>query len=168
MPQRSAAQRHRPTMRQRRFRSLKICRMQKSPSVARSFGDTHPVASNDTPNDRAQNRRVEICWKATAPEAPSNTFRPLTGEKNEIITVIPHCRCRRGLDAAVGWRCTRPARAACLQLEEVPLRARCGSAGQARYQHAQPDERPGIGTRLLLDQQSPANLQWLADGGQAL
>src|SRR5262249_37290633 len=61
-------------MRQRTSRSLKICRMQKSPSMARCFGDTHPVASHDTPNGRAQNRRVEICWKATAPEAPSNTF----------------------------------------------------------------------------------------------
>src|SRR5215472_550675 len=36
-------------------------------------------------------------------------LRPLTGEKNEIIMVILHCRCRRGLDAAVGWRCARPA-----------------------------------------------------------
>src|SRR5215472_16483415 len=48
-----------------------ICAMQKSPSMARGFGDTHPVASIDTPNGRAQNRRVEM---ASAPEAPSNTF----------------------------------------------------------------------------------------------
>ena len=40
--------------------------------------------------------------------------------------------------------------------------------GKLDTKHAQPDERPDIGTRLLLDQQSPANLQWLADGGQAL
>jgi len=42
--------------------------------MARGFGDTHPVASNDTPNGPAQNRRVEIFWKASEPEAPSNTF----------------------------------------------------------------------------------------------
>ena len=42
--------------------------------MARGFDDTQPVASNDTPNGRAHNRRVEICWKASAPEAPSNTF----------------------------------------------------------------------------------------------
>ena len=41
-------------------RSLKIFRMQGSPSMARGFGDTHPVASNGTPNGRAQNRRIEI------------------------------------------------------------------------------------------------------------
>jgi chemotaxis protein MotB len=28
--------------------------------MARGFGDTHPVASNGTPNGRAQNRRIEI------------------------------------------------------------------------------------------------------------
>jgi flagellar motor protein MotB len=28
--------------------------------VAAGFGDTHPIASNDTPDDRAKNRRVEI------------------------------------------------------------------------------------------------------------
>jgi chemotaxis protein MotB len=27
---------------------------------AKGFGDTHPVASNDTPDGRAQNRRIEI------------------------------------------------------------------------------------------------------------
>ena len=27
---------------------------------AKGFGDTHPVASNDTPDDRAKNRRIEI------------------------------------------------------------------------------------------------------------
>ena len=27
---------------------------------AKGFGDTHPVASNDTPRGRAQNRRIEI------------------------------------------------------------------------------------------------------------
>ena len=27
---------------------------------AKGFGDTHPVASNDTPDDRANNRRIEI------------------------------------------------------------------------------------------------------------
>jgi chemotaxis protein MotB len=27
---------------------------------AKGFGDTHPVASNDTPADRAKNRRIEI------------------------------------------------------------------------------------------------------------
>jgi len=42
--------------------------------MARGFGDTHPVASNDTPNRPAQNRRVEICWKASESEAPLNTF----------------------------------------------------------------------------------------------
>jgi chemotaxis protein MotB len=33
-----------------------------NPSVisAKGFGDTHPVASNDTPDDRAKNRRIEI------------------------------------------------------------------------------------------------------------
>src|SRR5262249_46557918 len=32
------------------------------PSIisAKGFGDTHPVASNDTPQGRAQNRRIEI------------------------------------------------------------------------------------------------------------
>ena len=28
--------------------------------LAKGFGDTHPVASNDTPDGRAQNRRIEI------------------------------------------------------------------------------------------------------------
>jgi len=28
--------------------------------LAKGFGDTHPVASNETPQDRAQNRRIEI------------------------------------------------------------------------------------------------------------
>jgi len=27
---------------------------------AKGFGDTHPVASNDTPNGRSKNRRIEI------------------------------------------------------------------------------------------------------------
>jgi chemotaxis protein MotB len=27
---------------------------------AKGFGDTHPVAPNDTPADRAKNRRIEI------------------------------------------------------------------------------------------------------------
>jgi chemotaxis protein MotB len=27
---------------------------------AKGFGDTHPVASNDTPQGRVQNRRIEI------------------------------------------------------------------------------------------------------------
>jgi len=27
---------------------------------AKGFGDTHPVASNDTPADRAKNRRIVI------------------------------------------------------------------------------------------------------------
>jgi chemotaxis protein MotB len=33
-----------------------------NPSVisAKGFGDTHPVASNDTPDGRSQNRRIEI------------------------------------------------------------------------------------------------------------
>ncbi|MGA8550844.1 MAG: OmpA family protein, partial [Stellaceae bacterium] len=33
-----------------------------SPSIisAKGFGDTHPVASNDTPADRAKNRRIVI------------------------------------------------------------------------------------------------------------
>ena len=33
-----------------------------SPNIlsAKGFGDTHPVAPNDTPQGRAQNRRIEI------------------------------------------------------------------------------------------------------------
>jgi flagellar motor protein MotB len=27
---------------------------------AKGFGDTHPVASNDTPDDRVKTRRIEI------------------------------------------------------------------------------------------------------------
>jgi chemotaxis protein MotB len=34
---------------------------------AKGFGDTHPVVSNDTPQGRAQNRRIEIVWRAAAP-----------------------------------------------------------------------------------------------------
>src|SRR5215469_7908979 len=70
----SSAHRCNTEIPRRKSRSLKICSIQRSSSVARVFGDTHPVASNDTPNGRAQNRRVEICWKASEPEAPSNTF----------------------------------------------------------------------------------------------
>ena len=31
----------------------------------KGFGDTHPVASNDTPADRAKNRRIEITVQGT-------------------------------------------------------------------------------------------------------
>ena len=33
-----------------------------NPSIisAKGFGDTHPVAGNDTPDGRAKNRRIEI------------------------------------------------------------------------------------------------------------
>jgi chemotaxis protein MotB len=30
---------------------------------AKGFGDTHPVTSNDTPDSRAKNRRIEIVLK---------------------------------------------------------------------------------------------------------
>jgi chemotaxis protein MotB len=35
---------------------------------AKGFGDTHPVASNDAPQGRAQNRLSRSCWKVPAPD----------------------------------------------------------------------------------------------------
>jgi len=136
--------------------------------MARCFGDTHPVASHDTPNSRAQNRRVEICWKATTPEAPSNTFDRSQERKMKSSWLYR--------TAAVAGVSMMLSGGAALAQQGPPdcnwkkyLYAQDAvQQGKLDTKHAQPDERPDIGTRLLLDQQSPANLQWLADGGQAL
>src|SRR5215831_12326965 len=60
---------------------------------------------------------------------------------------------------------TRPTGTAGVQLEEILVCARCRAAGKARYEHAQPDERARFRPRLLTDQQGPADLQRLVDGG---
>ena len=54
-----------------------------------------------------------------------------------------------------------------LQLEEVLVRARRRTAGQDGYEHAQPDECARFRAGLLPDQQGAADLQRMADGGQA-
>ena len=48
-----------------------------SPNIisAKGFGDTHAVAPNDTPDGRAQNRRIEIVLEAPAPDP-----KPAEGE----------------------------------------------------------------------------------------
>jgi hypothetical protein len=46
----------------------------------RAFGDTHPVASNDTPEGRTKNRRIEIVMEGACPTAASYSARSVSGE----------------------------------------------------------------------------------------
>ena len=164
----SSAHRCNTEIPRRKSRSLKICSIQRSSSVARVFGDTHSVASIDASNGRGQNRRVEICWKASEPEAPSNTFDRSQERKVKSSRLF----------AAI------TAFGAGLLLSGVAALAQQGppDCNWKKYLYAQDAVQQGkLDTNMLnqmsalvsaqgysLTNQSPANLQWLADGGQAL
>jgi len=50
---------------------------------AKGFGDTHPVAPNDTPADRAKNRRIEITV-----QGPQTTEKPVLPRDPRLINVL--------------------------------------------------------------------------------